>query len=346
MLKISVLFCSPMLHIQTVELIISSPGMDGEYLFYDSIAIGSLFSRGSSSSETISFHLKGKLNCLEIRGAVIGTEISKGTFGPIVEVTSGNEKYTGQQLDKKLVVEQSKKAALIDNFPCECTRINCLEDHANVVKLRGVVINNTFLPILVTERLRSSQSLSEYLLKTHAKPTAQMSILRDVANGLKYLHCHSNGPVLHLCLTPQNIAINPDSFQAKICNPGVVNLMQLTPSWCYSNLPQANCFLPQLDDTKLDPSIDIFSYGALMIYVFRPQPEPMSPPVFLQDKQQIKMDIFATIDKVNGARAAFLYKLLETHPMYNLVQKCLMKFPSAHPTITDVVNELEKVFIL
>ena len=76
-----------------------------------------------SSSETISSRLKGKLDSLEIRDAVVGTEISKGAFGPIVEVTSGNEKYFGQQLDKNLVAEQSQKA-LIDNFPSECTRIN------------------------------------------------------------------------------------------------------------------------------------------------------------------------------------------------------------------------------
>ena len=174
---------------------------DGEYLFY---CIGSLFSRGSSS-ETISFRLKRKLESLEIRGAVIGSEISKGAFGPIVEIMSGNEKYAGQQLDKKLVAEQSLQEALIDNFPCRYTRINCL-DHPNVVKPRGVVINNnTFLPILVTEQLGSS--LSEYLLKAHAKPTAQMRILRNVAHGLQYLH-RLTKPVLHLCLTPDNIAIN------------------------------------------------------------------------------------------------------------------------------------------
>ena len=168
---------------------------------------------------------------------MIGTEISKGAFGPIVEVTSGNVKYAGQQLDKKLVTEQSQKA-LIDNFPYECARINRL-DHANVVKLRGVVINvNTFLPILVTEQLGSP--LSEYLLKEHAKPTTQMSLLRDIAHGLQYLHCLPN-PVLHLCLTPENIVINPGTCQAKICHPGIVNLLQLNPSWCRSNLPQADC---------------------------------------------------------------------------------------------------------
>ena len=300
-----------------------------------------------SSSETISLRLKGKLDSLEISNAVIGTEISKGAFGQIVEVTTGNEKYAGQQLDKKLVAEKSQKT-LIDNFPCECTRISCL-DHANVVKLRGVVINvNTFLPILVTEQLGSP--LSEYLLKEHAKPTTQMSILRDVAHGLQYLHCLPN-TVLHLCLTPENIVINPDTCQAKICNPGVVNLLQLNPSWCRSNLPRADCFLPELEDTKLDPSIDIFSYGALMIHVFQPQQEPICPPVFLQDPQdsnKIIMGAFVTFDKVmtTGASAAILCKVLETHPMYSLVQKCLMKLPSARPTIINVVNELEnKVFI-
>ena len=200
----------------------------------------------------------------------------------------------------------------------------------------------------VTEQLGSP--LSEYLLKEHPKPTTQMSILRDVAHGLQYLHCLPN-PVLHLCLTPENIVINPDTCQAKICNPGVVNLLQLNPSWCRSNLPRADCFLPELEDTKLDPSIDIFSYGALMIHVFQPQQEPICPPVFLQDPQdsnKIIMGAFVTVDKVmaTGASAAILCKVLESHPMYSLVQKCLMKLPSGRPTIINVVNELEnKVFI-
>ena len=293
--------------------------------------------------------LEGKLKSLEMRNAVIGTEISKGVFGPIVEVTLGNEKYSGQKLDsEKMVVEQSKKI-LVDTFPCECARINCL-DHANVVKLHGVVKNSTFLPILVTEQLGSP--LSEYLLKAHAKPTTQMSILRDVANGLQYLHCLPN-PVLHLCLTPENVVINLYTLQAKIYNPGVVNLLQLTPSWCRSNLPRADCFLPPLNDTRLDPSIDIFSYGALMIHVFLPQPEPICPPVFLQDAHNSNkitmMNALVTVDDVMAQCkcTTILCKVLETHPMYSLVQKCLMKLSSARPTSIDVAKKLEnEVFYL
>lgn len=301
-----------------------------------------------SSKETISFHLKGKLDSLEIRNAVIGAKISEGAFGPIIDVKSGNEKFAGQQLDEKAIVEvkQSQKA-LIDNFPCECTRIYCL-DHANVVKMRGVVINDTIVPILVTEQLGSP--LSDYLLKEHAKPATQMSILRDVARGLQYLHCLPN-PVLHLCLTPKNVVVYPDTLQAKICNPGVVNLMQLSPSWCRSNLPRADCFLPEIEDAKPDLSIDIFSYGALMIHVFQPQHEPVCPPVFFQDPQdssKILMHAFVTVDKVmaSGASSAILCRVLETHPMYNLVQKCLMKLPSSRPTIVNVVNEIEHEVII
>ena len=85
-----------------------------------------------------------------------------------------------------------------------------------------------------------------------------------------------------------------------------------------------------------------------MIHVFQPQQEPICPPVFLQDSNKIIMGAFVTVDKVmaTGASAAILCKVLETHPMYSLVQKCLMKLPSARPTIINVVNELEnKVFI-
>ena len=286
--------------------------------------------------------LKGKLDSLEMHDAVTGADIAKGAFGPILEVTFGKEKFVGHCLDKSLVIEGTQKA-LFDNFPCECTRIYCL-DHANVAKLRGVVIpDNSLLPILVTEKFGSP--LTEYLLEKHAEPSEQLRILGDIARGLQYLHGLQT-PVLHLCLTPENIAITPDTLQAKICNAGVVNLLQLTPSWCRTNLHNAQHFLPQSDATTPEPSVDIFSYGALMIHVFQPQPELISPPVFLQDTQdpqKIIMDSFVTVDKVmaHGASAAILCKVLETHPMYSLVQKCLMKKSTARPTATRIVEELE-----
>ena len=175
--------------------------------------------------------LKGKLDSLEMHDAVTGADIAKGAFGPILEVTFGKEKFVGHCLDKSLVIEGTQKA-LFDNFPCECTRIYCL-DHANVAKLRGVVIpDNSLLPILVTEKFGSP--LTEYLLEKHAEPSEQLRILGDIARGLQYLHGLQT-PVLHLCLTPENIAITPDTLQAKICNAGVVNLLQLTPSWCRTN---------------------------------------------------------------------------------------------------------------
>ena len=300
---------------------------------------------GSSGEARLS-PLKGKLDSLEMRNAVTGAELAGGAFGPILEVTCGKENFVGRCLDKILVTEETQKA-LFDNFPCECTRIYCL-DHANVAKLSGVVIpDNSLLPILVTEKLGTP--LMEYLLEKHAEPSEQLRILGDIALGLQYLHGLQT-PVLHLCLTPENIAITPaitpDTLQAKICNAGVVNLLQLTPSWCRTNLHNAQHFLPQSDITTPEPSVDIFSYGALMIHVFHPQPEPTSPPVFLQDTQdpqKIIIDSFVTVDKVmaHGASAAILCKVLETHPMYSLIQKCLMKKSTVRPTATRIVEELE-----
>ena len=97
--------------------------------------------------------LKGKLDSLEMRNAVTGAELARGAFGPILEVTRcGKENFVGHCLDKSQLVTEETQTALLDNFPCECTRIYCL-DHANVAKLRGAVIpDNSLLPILVTEK--------------------------------------------------------------------------------------------------------------------------------------------------------------------------------------------------
>ena len=59
--------------------------------------------------------------------------------------------------------------------------------------------------------------------------------------------------------------------------------------------------------------------------------------------KKIVMDSFVTVDKVmtHGASAAILCKVLETHLMYSLIQKCLMKKSIARPTATQIVDELE-----
>lgn len=295
-----------------------------------------LWSSGSASP------LKGKLDGIEVRDAVIGKEIARGAFGKIFEITCGKEKYAGQELSD--MVLDGTKNKVLQYFPAECTRISCL-DHANVVKMRGVSFqNSSLLPLVVLESYGCP--LSQYLLKNHVEPSQQLGILCDVARGLRYIHGLQT-PVLHLCLTPDNIVLDPSTFQAKLFNPGVAKLLQLTPSWCRSKLPGAESFLPLESDTTMPTSsFDIFSFGALMIHVIQPQPEPISPPVFRvdpHDHNRIIMDAFVTVDKVmdHGASVAILCKVLESHPMYSLVQKCLMKSPTARPTATRIVEDLE-----
>ena len=291
--------------------------------------------------------LQGKLNTLEMHDAQIGAEISKGVFGSIVEVASGKDKYAGQCLSNNLVNDNPKKTAVLDNFPSECTRISCL-DHRNVINMCGVVFqSNSLVPVLVTEKL--GPPLSKHLLEKSVEPNEQLTILGDIVRGLQYIHSLSI-PVLHLCLTPDNVVLVPGTAtQAKICNAGIVKLLQLTPSWCRSYIPNAECFLPpssEAEDAKPVVSFDIFSLGALMIQVLLPHPEPIPPPVFLQDPNdpnEIVMDTFVTFNKVmsHGANSAILCKVLESHPMYSLIQKCLMKSPAARPTAARVVEDLE-----
>ena len=104
------------------------------------------------SKESPDSPLKGKLSDLEMRDVKLGAEVAKGAFGTIVEVTVGKEKFCGQKLCKSLLSDDSKKS-VFSNFPTECSRLCHLDPHPNVVKLRGIFLEDKdLLPILLLER--------------------------------------------------------------------------------------------------------------------------------------------------------------------------------------------------
>ena len=101
--------------------------------------------------------------------------------------------------------------------------------HPNIVLFKGVCfLENETMPVLLMERLISN--LYAYLLKPanlNITLVVKLSILRDVARGLIYLHSCTPA-IIHRDLTGNNVLLD-SKLRAKIADFGNAQIMDLNP---------------------------------------------------------------------------------------------------------------------
>ena len=151
-----------------------------------------------------------------------------------------------------------------------------------------------------------------------------MTILRDVAYALHYLHEHLQ-PIIHRDISAPNVLLQslPNrGWLAKVSDFGSANLAKLARTAGEGAIiytaPEA---FPHTDpDTEPPPmttKIDVYSYGVLMCEVMTSQP-PFSEN-YRGMLQQVK------------TKSEF---------MYNLIVRCTKRSPLERPTMAQVLDEL------
>ena len=142
-------------------------------------------------------------------------------------------------------------------------------NHPNIAKFVGVCFLKSLssLPVLLMEKL--DQSLDEYLEKTSDISLARKTcILQDIARGLVYLH-DRHPPIIHRDLTSKNVLLTAE-LKAKITDFGNSRFVDLRPGQLPTQCPGTLVYMPPeayAEGTPYDPSLDIFSFGHLALYV-------------------------------------------------------------------------------
>ena len=271
-------------------------------------------------------------------------EIGRGSFGAVYEVKMNGLPCIAKWLHDILLgrggnlpIREAEKEAIRAKFHNECALLGNLK-HPNIVQFLGVHQLKDNDEWLVMEYLHMDLAKCLKMYPDIPLPL-KLSILRDVSYGL--LHLHSQAPpIIHRDLTAPNILLT-QGMSAKIADLGVskiFDIYQLQQS-AHTAAPGTWAYMPPealSPDPKYDAKLDVFSYGALTLYVANQEfpivYEPPMPPLVTK-KQEIQI----------YKRKHWVDKMGVSHPLHSMVMSCLMDHPDHRPTskeLNDIITKL------
>lgn len=198
-----------------------------------------------------------------------GHELGRGSYATVIEMKYDGKKCAGKKIHDFLIRDETDTYTIL-RFEEECRLLSQLH-HPNIVEFLGVYFSkHATVPILVMEFLPIDLS---YCIEKEDRLPQEMkySILYDVAQGFFYLHSQ-DPPIVHRDLSTNNVLLTTN-MRAKISDLGVARILNMSPlQISYMTLtPGTIAYMPpevMVQKPKYDTSIDVFSYGILMIHVF------------------------------------------------------------------------------
>ena len=208
-------------------------------------------------------------------------------------------------------------------FDRECKFIESFK-HPNIVQhLSTNKHPKSGSTILVTELMDCNlKSYFSNLCEEFLTTELQVSLSRDVASGLAYIH---NNQIIHRDLCGDNIllACSQPVPVAKIADFGMSRLMDTTQmSQTLSAVGHRMGYLPpealRLEDEKYDYSLDVFSLGVIMVQIIR------------------KVETIKTVKD----RRYHVSQIPTTHKLKHIICDCLDKEKSKRPTADDLCESV------
>ena len=201
-------------------------------------------------------------------------QIGKGGMGAVYRATHSHLKK--QVVVKLILNNRVDDATQVQRFYREMEVIGSL-DHANIVKATdaGEIDGTCFL---VMEYLDGHDVKSILNAEKKIPLSSACYILRQVANGLQYIHNHQ---LIHRDIKPSNLFLTTDG-QVKILDLGLAGLKQ---GEC-SDLTDSNCIMGSVyymapeqaqNVKKIDQRADIYSLGCAFYQMLTGRPPFKKP---------------------------------------------------------------------
>ena len=283
---------------------------------------------------------------IQTTGESVGREIGRGAYGRVFTIKYCGLICAAKKIHSILVEGTGQHQNRVrEGFLRECQHCSVL-NHPNIVRFMGIYYpeESSTIPIMIMELM--DENLCAYMGKLPKNAwTKKVSVLIDVAEGLSYLHAQKP-PVIHRDQSPNNIllkASNGDVPVAKIGDLGVAKIIKADSRATQSvltNVPGTADFMPPEcfeDEPVYGVPLDVFSYGAIMLFVATHQwPTPTA-----QVKRNPKTNELVARSEVERRQ-----KYLDDITGYAewlklLVKSCLSNDPSKRPAISAISKQLK-----
>ena len=272
------------------------------------------------------------LNGVTVRDEELGT----GSYATVLKVDYLGLKCAGKKIHKVLLGEEANSMTYtVQRFKDECQILSQVR-HPNIVQFLGVLFQpGDHIPMLVMEYL--PLNLDQCLEKHNLPNDTQYSILHDVALGLHYLHSQRS-PIIHRDLSSNNILLT-SNIRAKISDLGVARILNLSPQKVtrLTKAPGTPAFMPpevMVADPKYDTSVDVFSYGILMIHTMSGK-----MPIPQIESVRTEGDDLIAVSEAER-RGSFLEVIGNDHPLMELILKCIHNNPGKRTNTSEIVSQL------
>ena len=273
---------------------------------------------------------------------VTDQELGHGSYATVLMVNYLGLKCAGKKIHEALLSQGSTSYA-VRRFEEECHLLSHVH-HPNIVQFLGVhFLPGAVAPVLVMEYL--PMNLTSCIERYHDSGVLHngivYSILHDVALGLSYLHNHTP-PIIHRDLSSNNVLLT-SNLAAKISDLGVARILNLSPLQVsrMTQTPGTPAYMPpevMVANPKYDESIDVFSYGILMIHTLSGKwPEPQIGPTQIVDGKLIPIT-------EAERRAALLDIVGSKHPVLtDLILRCIDNDPKVRVHVSEAAEVLAEV---
>ena len=198
--------------------------------------------------------------------------------------------------------------------------------HPNLLQFIGAVLDDpSGNPMIITEimdiSLRNAYETKQLTPDPSCEPV-MLTIIRDVAVGLNYLHCLPD-PIIHRDVSSANVLLEskgPHKWKTKISDFGSANKARQAVTWGAGALlysaPESVPSLHRIHKV-LTTKMDVYSYGVLLCEVMTCRlPDPS---VFQDMLQQI---------------------CSRSLPLHDLIRSCIKEDPSSRPIMKQVIERL------
>ena len=271
----------------------------------------------------------------------IGNQIGRGANGRILEA-----KWEGTVVAVKEIhsifmneVGDLEFQSFKRSFLRECEQSSRLR-HPNIVRFFGIYHPpGARVPSLVMERLHCS--LTSLLESNPVVPIGtKISIIKDVALGLRYLHTR-NPPIIHRDLSSNNVS---KGMEGKIGDLGTARLVDPRRQSRMTKAPGTVDFMPSeaLEDVTnihYGKELDVFSFGCVMLHTLSHQWPTPSQAVIINPETGLITGGRSEVERrnkyferIDRSRSDVLIPLIES---------CLSNLPKNRPSIVRVCDQLE-----